>query len=586
MSSGGPSSLGGSRPQDPQAAQRRALEAQQAQQKKAAEEVQATGQGAPAVQQPSTPQSSAAAHDAPTVFTGAKLPAPTGSQAILPRTPKEKSRDKMPTTPPPTEAGMDLLRSFLPSGQTSSAQAASPEAAAAQLDESRLDPQPASPTAPGPWRDGYVLPSSVQATTAAAPAAPSKPASPQEQKLAEHVEKALTSGDSKDLATLREFAKELRNSKDPVLSDLGRAAEQVCKGIEVYNDPKSSYADKAKAIGSFVSAGFVVLRAGINGLEARGLMEKKTADEVRNYALSSFSTLATTVGHATKAIESFGKGEIRQGIQSLLEMSADGFKTAAPFLKAAGVSDDKIKAIESLVSGARDGLAKLNKGLELWDQKKYGEACKEWGGSVRDVALGLAPLLGKSAEGAGGIIGTLAKVTGDIAEAAPYIATMCDTSKGYFERLDAAQEALSRVGVAALRGLACKAFGEKIGNNFADGVEWVRKKAVGYDQETGKTWREAITQNDKAWNATIENGEMLAGLMGFRRGDEAQKTANPDEYMAMENFAEFWASNNKDVGKAKADIFDTLRAEGPQAAKAKYLKFMNEHRGERLIRGW
>lgn len=419
-----------------------------------------------------------------------------------------------------------------------------------------------------------------------ASAATSATAGPQEDRLAEHVQKALASGDGKDLARLREFAKELRNNPDQVISDLGKAAENACAGIEAMNKPGATLADRCKGMMSCLSAGPLVARAAINGFEKSGALSKETANDLRSYLATPGTTFFSTIGNASKALESFGNGEIRKGLQSVAEMGADGVQTAKPFLKAAGMSDEKIKALETLANGSKDGLAKINKGIDLWDRGRYSDACKEWGGAGRDLILGLAPFLGEAAQGGASALGALGKATGEIAGVLPQLATVFDDKQSYFDRLNAAQEAGSKLGVVALRGLATAAFGDKWGNALADGADWVREKAVSYDQETGKIWKEAMTSQDKAWNATIENGDFLAGVMGFRRGDETQRKGDPNRYAAMENFAEFWASNNKIVGDARVTMLDRMRQGGPSAALDVYEKFLAAHKGEQLIKGW
>ena len=94
---------------------------------------------------------------------------------------------------------------------------------------------------------------------------------------------------------------------------------------------------------SCLSAGPLVARAAINGFEKSGALSKETANDLRSYLATPGTTFFSTIGNASKALESFGNGEIRKGLQSVAEMGADGIQTAKPFLKAAGMSDEKIK---------------------------------------------------------------------------------------------------------------------------------------------------------------------------------------------------------------------------------------------------
>jgi hypothetical protein len=435
---------------------------------------------------------------------------------------------------------------------------------------------------------GSALPSDLTSTSQAAATPPQASADKQQALFTAALQKALTGSDKEKagaIDTLRKVAAQSKQSADPVVRNLSSSAEHVLKGIELLNSPKKDKFTTFKAAMEFGMAGPDAIKAGLEGLKSRGF-DPEAVQALNNFLLSPATNGLKAFTSVCQGLSALGEGKLKEGFKHLADLGESGFKTMKPFLEAAGVDKKKLDVVEKVLSGGKSAAEKVVKGLEHLEKKEWGAGLRELLNAGGDTLQTLAPLLAEKGAEYAKFLGPLAKSAGNLAAVADKAAVMLDPNASYFARLDAAQVVLSKVGVEAVRGLASAAFGDKLGNALADGADFVANKVIGYDQETGKIWREAITANDKAWNATIENGEVLAGLMGFRRGSEAQKTANPDEYMALENFPEFWASNNKAVGRAKADIFETMRKEGPEAAKAKYLEFMKQHRGEHLIRGW
>jgi hypothetical protein len=425
----------------------------------------------------------------------------------------------------------------------------------------------------------------------AAPAASTQPQSSAESQQAQFIDslgKALSGSDKEKAAaigTLKKLAAQGKQSDDPVVRNLSSSAEHVLKGIELLNSPKKDKFTTFKAAMEFGMAGPDAIKAGLEGLKSRGF-DPEAVQALNNFLLSPATNGLKAFTSVCQGLSALGEGKLKEAFKHLADLGESGFKTMKPFLEAAGVDKKKLDVVEKVLAGGKSAVDKIVKGLDHLEKREWGAGLRELLNAGGDTLQTLAPLLAEKGAEYAKFLGPLARSAGNLAAVADKAAVMLDPKAGYFDRLDAAQVVLPKVGVEAVRGLASAAFGDKLGSALADGADFVANKVIGYDQETGKIWREAITANDKAWNATIENGEVLAGLMGFRRGSAEQKTANPDEYMALENFAEFWASNKKAVGEAKKDIFKLLHTRGPDVAKAYYLKFMKAHRGESLIRGW
>jgi hypothetical protein len=429
---------------------------------------------------------------------------------------------------------------------------------------------------------GAALPADVAAARTLAPPAAAEGRATEAQ-LGQALQQAI-SGTAAEKKSAREMLKKIaasgEKSKDPVVKNLASAASRVLKGLDLLDvDPAKDKFAKFKAVMEFGMAGPDALKAGLEAIKERDPQTAKLLNDMLGGGVAGIKSFTSLC----QAMDKFGQGELREGFKHLAECSVDGFNSARWILERMdGVSKEKLDAIEGVLKGGKAAVDKIVKGMDLLDEKKVGPALKEFFDAGGDALKGLIPMLSEAGGKYAAAFGPLVKCAGQLASVAPEMATMLDKSKPYFERLDAAQKALPKVGVEALRLLACNAFGDKAGNTIADGADWLQKKAVEYDQETGKTWKDAFASENKAWNHSIKNGEAIAAVMGFKRGSlsEGSTQEERDDYAKMENFAELWASSDSRYRKEMQRVFNILRAEGPEVARERYFDLCAKWKAE------
>jgi hypothetical protein len=376
------------------------------------------------------------------------------------------------------------------------------------------------------------------------------------------------------IAALKDMVADGKKSDDKRVKNLASAADNVLKGLELLEkEPKGKF-DTFKAAMHFAQAGPDVIKAGLEQAKKSNLIDEKTGNMLMD-VLGGTPGMLNGFTKLCEGLDELGKGNVGQGLKMLMESGADNFSAVAPLLKHGKImSEERIKQVQGLLNTGADAVGKVVKGLEQWDKGNKGEAMKHFASAGQKSLGALLPLMGEKMKDCAAWLGPLASAAGGIMGAAEHIGEMCDNKLSYNERLGAAQRAFTALGVEALRGLASAAFGKTIGKGVADTCEWVANAAIDYDQETAKRWAEAGELEDGAWNKGAKFGAGLAKTLGW----DDKKTATDPDHLALSHLRQYWASPDSTVRKAMTEVLKTLRTEGPEAARDKYLGYVKQWR--------
>lgn len=397
------------------------------------------------------------------------------------------------------------------------------------------------------------------------------------------IQQALSGDPASARKALQKIAAQGKQSDDPIVRQAASAAEHVLKGLDLLEkDPKKDHLATFKAVLEFGMAGPDVLQAGLEGLKKYGGLDADTT-KLLNQMLGGGTSLIKALSSACQAMDHLANGRLGEGIKAAAELGESAFKSMRWILERNGTDPKKLDAIEKVLAGGKAAVDKVVKGLDYLDKKEYGKGIGELANAGGDVLQAVAPLLADKAGEYAKFFGPLARSAGNIAAAAPEIATLMDQDKSYLDRLNAAQKVFATLGTEAVRGLGTAAFGDKAGNALADAIQSVANKTIAYDQETGCIAQEAQTMLDRAWNKEIHNGEFIARLMGHRKDMTGMTEQERQVNQALANFPEFWASANAKTGQARKGIFNTLAKHGPEAALSSYLSYLKKFEGRQSM---